>query len=1052
MGGGPSQHNSPIDGNGTPAFSPQPELNQPINTDTLLEAAAVQGPGVFQALRVSVEYFQLLYHLTAHEVQGRLKLRHETPEKFSPAEIRALDLLEAISKLTKDAMIAMNKAHPGLPPDTLKTTLDLVTRPGASVVVLHGPPSANLNDLEEVLGYGIVIRGKENFPEWQAKDPEHRIPEVLFEGSDVHHRLIRLFVRDCARDQEAAGKAFDMILEQVKSICDNEPIIGMVLTDLFCQDESQRSTYNNSEWLVAMKALMRRGFEDSGYGLREVIAAPDKPVVLIAFDWYTYPPRSESGLQAYAAQQRRYGDLEALQQARLAGILTSLPVSGARIVHYGPPRDAFALAKGTGNIVFGVVHQGQEAQANRQGRRPNLITIDHTSDPSLLPESPDAIVINGALPDIARGEGAPVAAIERFLREKVETLKPGGLLILRDTIGPSDRAPIYMYLDKEKRFPWSGGRTPAELFEDFVKTAQEPSIDRTDWSQVRRMDDAGKLAQFLVPKNIAAEFILKCRYSASWDSMGEREREYTLQSASHRISMLKSLGLRLIHATPEMNPHVQAQLEQAGLALQTTFGEMLDPFSTNHFSVWHKVETGEGIEIHPGSTQPIQGTPYVSVTRYEELGPDDETVRYHEVANRPGITLDLVPYRIINTLPRDPKLYVGLRDPQLYVWGRAHVPRPVTTLHPIKLDGSIDPGYVDEQLAGIVGRNGQNSSDPAVSMEEIAGVFNRVTGTTLPAQATAEPCATYLVNPNTIDEVVKTIAIRAPAELTLKDTDVSDPSQAFGGKYALTAFNAYQVLQSAQVGHSQSARLERVVYELLLKKRLPCGPWIGPRKELLLQTGGQLAIELTCELLEPPGTRLFRRAADQNARFLRHRRQEFTERNSSGPEHDRHRIFEYIEPDPTTGFSHQSLSLLPILRVKTDADREEILVGLEVRHLPAVFEKTGSSRLLTIPTVRLPTAVRSLGDAYRQATDTLRREFRVSIRELTALGGKYVVSPGITPEVVYPLLAEINLSTSQRDSLTWIPLRELINVAPQLLCAQLITSTYRAGHMLGLLK
>lgn len=135
-------------------------------------------------------------------------------------------------------MKRMNEAHPGLPPDTLTTTLNLVSRPGASVVVLRGSPTADMRNPDEVLGYGIVIRGRENFPEHEAEDPAHRIPDELFEGSDVHHRLIRLFVRDCAREQEDPGKAFDKIIYTIKDICVGEPIIGMVLTDLIPLDGS----------------------------------------------------------------------------------------------------------------------------------------------------------------------------------------------------------------------------------------------------------------------------------------------------------------------------------------------------------------------------------------------------------------------------------------------------------------------------------------------------------------------------------------------------------------------------------------------------------------------------------------------------------------------------------------------------------------------------------------------------------------------------------------------------------------------------------------------
>jgi hypothetical protein len=169
-------------------------------------------------------------------------------------------------------------------------------------------------------------------------------------------------------------------------------------------------------------------------------------------------------------------------------------------------------------------------------------------------------------------------------------------------------------------------------------------------------------------------------------------------------------------------------------------------------------------------------------------------------------------------------------------------------------------------------------------------------------------------------------------------------------------------------------------------------------------------------------------------------------------ENGKSRELEYVEPEPSSGYSHQSLSLLPIARVRGADGKEEVVIGLETVDLPAVQEKTGSSRFITIPTARIPNSARTMDEMDRFGQEILAREHGHSIRQVCSLGGKYVVSPGVTPEVIYPLLVEVNIARSDSGSLVWVPLREFITRNPDVRSAQLLTSTYRALHMLGELK
>lgn len=1005
----------------------QIELPEELRPE-VLEHIRSKGLGVVDALRVSVEGFEVLRGLSASQVEEKIAQRDPLPA----GEKALLEILQSISALTQEAMTRMNEAHPGLPPDTLQTTLDLVTRPGASVVALWGRPNADIQEPEQVLGYGIVIRGHENFPESEATDPEHRIPEALLDPGQVQHRLIRLFVRDCAREQESAGKAFGLIIDKVKEICNGDTIIGMVLMDLICLEGGNPSLTDKRVWLEAKAALEKRGFEDTGYRLNEVIATEGKTVVSIPFNWYTFPPRSEKGRIDYQTQQDKFDRLEAHQRSRLAGVIAQLPLSGAVVSHAGTRQDGFDIARLSANQIFSEVFPSTEPLSNRLARRWNLVSWDAEQTLELPPGLADAVVVNGVLPDVARDVSHVDAtmAVRGFIERKVKTLREGGMLLIRDTIAPPDRAPLYLYVSDHGALPWSNGKSPAELFEQFVSTRDERHIDPTDWLAVKRLRNSGSLACFSVTANIAAEFLLKYPYSKDWDR--ERRRPYALHSIEERLRLGRDLGMRLVYAAPERNSFVLERHQSAGINLSLPFGRRLDPFPTNHLSVWQRVSAGEGVVIRAGREVPLSAEPFVTITRYESIYEQGKVSGIQETATRRGTTLDVIPYRIDRG--------------RLYVWGRVF-PRPLTTLHP-SLDGSIHGGYATEQLAGVVTPE-LISTDERIAITT-RGVFDRVTGTTTSPNLGVREPTRYFVRPETVDEEVVSTAVEAP-DLPLHETIVSDPGLHFGGSFPIRAFDAVRILQGGQVGHTEDARLERKIYELLVENRIECGPWISERMQLRTQTNNSLTIKSLAEVLQGEARQIFRRAEDQRPRFLKAYRREFVEYTADNSVRNS-RELEYVEPEPSSGYSHQSLSLLPIARVRGANGKEEVVIGLETVDLPAVQEKTGTSRFITIPTARIPNSARTMDEVERFGQEILAREHGQSIRQVCPLGGKYVVSPGVTPEVIYPLLVEVNIAQSDSGTLVWVPLREFITLNLDVRSAQLLTSSYRALHMLGELK
>jgi hypothetical protein len=121
-------------------------------------------------------------------------------------------------------------------------------------------------------------------------------------------------------------------------------------------------------------------------------------------------------------------------------------------------------------------------------------------------------------------------------------------------------------------------------------------------------------------------------------------------------------------------------------------------------------------------------------------------------------------------------------------------------------------------------------------------------------------------------------------------------------------------------------------------------------------------------------------------------------------------------------------------------------VGIELRDLPAVQSFSGSSRIPTIPSWRLPLSVGSVGELPAFIAAALQRDFAVTIRDVWELGGPYFSSPGVTPEVVYPFVVEVDATAIASSQLHFSDC-DALNL-DHLHDAHLLISTHRLRHAL----
>ncbi|RIL12221.1 MAG: hypothetical protein DCC75_00850 [Proteobacteria bacterium] len=923
--------------------------------------------------------------------------------------------LREIALLTKRIMEAMNESYPGLPNDSIERTLQLVTQPGAKVVVWRGKLPAlspSHQNEDQILGYGIIINGVENFPDRDV------IPSDLLRDRSAS-RVIRLFVHPEVRD----GEPFNYIIEQIQKLAGKGPAIGMVLTDILPQRDGSTDHLRPDLWLKAKTALETRGFEDTGIGLTEHVRhqvsakRPKGCDVDIAFRWYVWPPFSDHGRRLAESFKARFADMKASFQGRFAWLAPYLPLVGGRILFCGTSKNAATLAKlYSGNtIVWDPAWTRTTADTTSKYPPDNMRAARADLQDAPLPaECADSAVVYGLMPDVLAGADQPFQfKIKEFLKRQVDQLKPGGTLIIRDTMLPPGAPDNLIATFSCEQLAQLAEKNLSQLFAEFIAARREPHIAPSEWDSVVRLEsDDPETTTWRAPAVVVSEFLLKCAWAQDWDAEGQRP--YCAATPDLVQQILSELGMKIITVSSERNSWIAKNFYDPHVSLSSLSGQKLELPPNNFVIVAEKAEDRfRAVDLEEDVVPE-----FLSSAAY--LHGDPVTSRadaFREIISRPNLTHDIVLYDV-DLVSKDLKVLVR------------QYPRPIAGRKLVEQISAIAPNSI------LQGERILNDSALKIARDR-AGVS---TGPITRFHNYTQ----YFTRADMIDELVVAQAVQFDAasvlgQLNLPCTDQYPPHtvRMIGGK---------SLLQACHMGGSQDARVERKLYELFELYNLNFGPWLGERTSLSVQDVSIFEVSGINQILNPPRRKLFKKEPDLGPSPLKINRATFEQQDAAGRTTFKTKL-EYALLSEESGFGTNSVSILPVLKRREPDGRERIYVGLELYDFPAVQERTGSSAMFTIPTLHLPAKIPGASGEKEFAKDYL-KSIGIETLQVATHGGSYFTSPGVTPELIQPLIAEVNGGSSRFDSLCWIPLEELRPHIHKLHCAQAITSLYRAAHAL----
>jgi SAM-dependent methyltransferase len=653
--------------------------------------------------------------------------------------------------------------------------------------------------------------------------------------------------------------------------------------------------------------------------------------------------------------------------------------------------------------------------ATEKYRLPNLrfVTGD-AAEPVFAADPLDGIFSSSTLHHVYTFNGYSRAAVRRAIASHLACLRENGVFVLRDFVSPPRNAYILLeFPDRPSRGDAIADLSDVDLLVSFANTARPLDKGNGPGFFLEELDArVAGTRLFRLSHKWATEFVLRKDYRRDWDV--ELLEEYSYFTADEFVEELNAAGGRLLCAEPYWNPWIVANRFEGKCRFLDERGNQLGWPPTNFVAVTQRVTKGSSVRL--GERRAAQSRPsFLTMAAMRDTSSASGPV--YDLVKRPNPVCDLIPWR--------------RERERLRVAARYGYPRPITCAvprGPTMIDGSKWGGYLIEPLAGMVPPNA-----PPDAIGRIVADRAMIAAETL---GNVDIGLTYYPSPGGIDEVVTSLFVEALAPTPHRPLPTALSGFSTAGE--LREFDAQDLLRAAHVGALPEARLEMNLYTLMDKLGIRPDPFIG--EEIVLPATPAPAwlrrADLDDLLARPAATPYA--PVDKPSGYLRLVRSVFADqteedgRTTTLAEQE----LEFVLPRER---SCNTIVSLPVVHA------EEVLIGLETRHLPVPQIHEGDARILTAPAWRLDRQVETLD----QARSVLAAHFGVPSGAITPLGAAYFPSPGITPERVYPFIVRLS-QTAPGASYDYVPLTEVKRNLHRLRDGHLLIAVMRLIHALDL--
>ena len=705
-----------------------------------------------------------------------------------------------------------------------------------------------------------------------------------------------------------------------------------------------------------------------------------------------------------SAYQRYFAGMDASMDHKAAFLSAHLVTDpGARILDLGCGSGALSArlaALAPGAQVTGLDIDPQSvALAREKYPLPNLSF--EVGDAAAVHDGVDAVVSCSMLHHVYTYGPRPYDedAAEAAVRAHVASLRPGGLLVLRDFC--VDGTPEETCLLDVGQVPGADGKSDVDMLRDFAIRAR-PLDPLGSGFPLEDLGDAGDgLRRFRLPRRWSAEFLLRKDYRTDWEI--ELREQYAFWTIGRFARIAEASGTRVIRAAPVHNPWI---LQHRFVGRTRRFDERLRPLpwpATNMVLVAQRVPSGRALRLREQRLDDAAPS-YLRQTSWSGAG------QVYDLIQRPTGALDFLPYAIV--------------DGRLRVLARSGWPRPAMVM--MRRGGDVGEeirsGHAVEMISLA-----SDGLDPVADFQARSGIA-------APDGASFEQLLAFLPTAGIVDEATKGFAVR------LDDLPPLGPAPRPAGldfdAGTLQPFDAQGLLRAAEIGILPEGRLELMIRALSHRLSLPCGNWVG---ETFAPAAGDVATAAWEEVARPCEVPFV--PEHNGAGFLRRVRSLFSEElhGPDGPVPGARQALEMAIP------ARHSTWTVSILAVCGDT-AGQILIGIERRILPAAQLRFGDAALPRVPAWR----VAVLPDAADPLLMAAAHAAGCAPESLTRLGAAYHPSLGITPERVQPFVVPATaLPSTQRAALAFVSLDSVLARAGEVRDGHLLIAAFRLAGMIG---
>ena len=662
-------------------------------------------------------------------------------------------------------------------------------------------------------------------------------------------------------------------------------------------------------------------------------------------------------------------------------------------------------------------------RAAEKFKRPNLSYIVGDISQMVFPaNSLDGILNSSVLHHVTSFNDFDAGRVLTTLDNQVAQLKLGGVIIIRDFVVPD--GPDHVFLDLPLTDGGESGDkrelSTAALFEQFAQEWRSSVNPHGPVAFETLKSPHDGFVRFKLTLRAAAEFVLRKDYRADWDT--EVLEEYTYFSQAEFEAAFRARGLRVVTSRPLWNPWIVQNRFENKFYFTDLNGEALPFPPTNYLIVGEKVGDGEGVELCESRSTVRAAPKFLSVSAYRHK----ESREVFELVERPHRTIDILPW---------------MEDgEQILVLAKKDFPRPIVNAcaEEVRLAGASLSGYITEPISAIV-------ETPSSYKEAVAGVLRERANLAEEDLVSIDEPYLYYTSPGGINELVMASLVQVRSFPAVDS--VLPNYTSFRSAGTVRELDAQQVLRASHVGGMFDARLEISIYRLLNRLKRAHGPWIGAPVKLSEQAADIDAdidadVEMMPDVLKPAARAAFESyELSDGPRFLSIREGTFLERTQAGDVISEV-PFEYVVPQ---SFGLSTVVVLPVVKTA-----HGVYVAVELRDLPAVQSFTGSSGIISAPSWRLPRSVRNAGELPAFVGAAIHGEFALTVQHTWELGGPYFSSPGVTPEVVYPFVVEVEATDTTSSPLHFVECSTLTRNLIQIHDAHLLLTAYRLRHALDL--